>query len=305
MLKHTGILVPLLFLFLALNAHGAAAGELERAVFRFGGIKLTALLDYSRQVKPTQLLLKIRPEEILRLVPGDETEMTVAAFVAEMNGKTILFDTGFGAGAGGRTLDRLEAAGFHPENIDAVVITHMHGDHVGGLAAPDGGAVFPRAELFIADAEYSWWNGQENAGESAKAGRAAVEKALAPVRPYQGRIRAFAFGAEILPGVVAMAATGHTAGHTAYRLTAGGGSLLVVGDLTHITEVQMPRPEAAVIYDLDPDKAEQTRKEIFTLAAREKMTIAGMHLPFPGVGRLATDGEAFVFTPAEAGGETN
>jgi glyoxylase-like metal-dependent hydrolase (beta-lactamase superfamily II) len=288
-------------LFLSLTlASLARASETGKAVFQFGGLEVTAILDATMKAAPAKLLLNITPEEINRYIPGGETDLTTAAFIAQLHGQTSLFDAGFGASKGGQLAMRLEAAGFRPEAIDTIVITHMHLDHVGGLVTPEGKAAFPKAEIYIAKTEYDWWLTPGLAEKIEADKRGMVEAALTAVKPYQGKIKTFAYDTEILPGVVAIAATGHTAGHTVYRLKADGGELLVVGDLTHIAPVQMPRPEVAIVYDSAPDQAVKTRKAVFTRAAQEKLPVAGMHFPFPAIGRLTLDGDGFAFTPEAA-----
>ncbi|MDR0882070.1 MAG: MBL fold metallo-hydrolase [Candidatus Adiutrix sp.] len=278
----------------------AQASETEKAVFQFGGIKITAILDATMKAAPAKLLLNITPEEINRYIPGGETDLTTVAFIAQLNGQTILFDTGFGASKGGKLAARLEASSFRPEAIDTIVITHMHPDHVGGLVTPEGKAAFPKAEIYIAKTEYDFWLTPGLAEKIEADKRGMVEVALTALKPYQGKIKTFAYDTEIRPGVVAIAATGHTAGHTVYRLKADNGELLIVGDLTHIAPVQMPRPEVAIVYDSDPVLAVKTRKAVFTQAAQEKLPVAGMHFPFPAIGRLTLDGDGFAFTTEAA-----
>ncbi|MDR2392418.1 MAG: MBL fold metallo-hydrolase [Planctomycetota bacterium] len=290
---------PLAFLltlsFSALS-FGAADAGVRTASFRFGGLDVHALLDFSMPAKPTQLLLGISPEDIRRYVPTDEVELQVTAFVVTMGGKTILFDTGCGPGAGGQLQACLRADGFSADDIDAVAITHMHFDHVGGLLAPDGAAAFPHAEILIARDEYEWWLAPGRENDAPASQRGMVAEAAASVQPYAGKIRLFSYNEEILPGLVALAAPGHTWGHAVYRLQAGGGVLFIVGDLTHIAPVQMPRPEAAIVFDSDPIMAVETRKAYFARAARENLPVAGMHLPFPGVGRISSAGDGFAFS---------
>ncbi|GHU05340.1 MBL fold metallo-hydrolase [Alphaproteobacteria bacterium] len=281
-----------LLLFLTFGSLAASADDAGRASFRFGGLEVEAFQDRTNRVAPEKLLLNITKEEILRFIPEAETDLSINAFVVRMNGKTILFDTGLGALAGGQLAARMKDAGIGPDSIDSVVITHMHPDHIGGLATADGKAFFPKAELFIAKAEYDW-NLAEQPPAKNDAREAIRKRAVAAVKPYN--VHTFAYDTEILPGVVAIAATGHTVGHTIYRLKAEGGDMLVIGDLVHIAPVQMPKPDTAITYDQDPALASETRKAVFSLVDQEKLIVAGMHLPFPAVGRITKAGDGFAF----------
>ena len=152
--------------------------------------------------------------------------------------------------------------------VRAILITHLHGDHTGGMLS-DSTAVFPNAEVYISYPEYVAWAGMED-------GQSSQLEALA--KAYEGKIHLFEFGDTLPGGVEALDAAGHTPGHTAYRV----GKLLIVGDLMHGVALQIEHNEYCANFDMDKEKAVDARRRILALAADGNMLTAGMHFPVPG-----------------------
>ena len=191
---------------------------------------------------------------------------SVSTFLVETKGLRILFDTGLGYPAGQLT-NKLKDLKIRPDEIRYIYLTHLHGDHIGGLLKGDS-VVFPKAEVYISSAEYKAW---ETMPDKANAQFAQM------VKHYKERIRLFEFG-DTLPGnVMTIDAGGHTPGHTAFQV----GKLLIVGDLMHGAALQTAYPEYCANYDMDKDKARDTRIRILQYARENKLVMAGMHLPAP------------------------
>lgn len=207
--------------------------------------------------------------KVEKLSPEGSVASSISCFVVETQGKRILFDAGNGAAHGGKMLERLRAASIAPEQIDYIFVTHFHGDHIGGLAA-DGKPLFANAQLYVPDAEYAAWAAMSNDG-----GKEAVET----VDTYGDRLHRFAY-TDILPlGVKAMAAPGHTPGHTVYQT----GRLFIAGDLLHGFDLQMQDLDICPTYDMDPAKATESRKHFIDYIRQNKLITAGMHFPDNGV----------------------
>ena len=207
--------------------------------------------------------------KVEKLSPEGSVASSISCFVVETQDKRILFDAGNGAAHGGKTLERLRAAGIAPEQIDYIFVTHFHGDHIGGLAA-DGKPLFANAQLYVPDAEYAAWAAMSNDG-----GKEAVET----VDTYGDRLHRFAY-TDILPlGVKAMAAPGHTPGHTVYQT----GRLFIAGDLLHGFDLQMQDLDICPAYDMDSAKATESRKHFIDYIRQNKLITAGMHFPDNGV----------------------
>ena len=207
--------------------------------------------------------------KVEKLSPEGSVASSISCFVVETQGKRILFDAGNGAAHGGKMLERLRAAGIAPEQIDYIFVTHFHGDHIGGLAA-DGKPLFANAQLYVPDAEYAAWAAMSNDG-----GKEAVET----VDTHGDRLHRFAY-TDILPlGVKAMAAPGHTPGHTVYQT----GRLFIAGDLLHGFDLQMQDLDICPAYDMDSAKATESRKHFIDYIRQNKLITAGMHFPDNGV----------------------
>lgn len=207
--------------------------------------------------------------KVEKLSPEGSVASSISCFVVETQGKRILFDAGNGAAHGGKMLERLRAAGIAPEQIDYIFVTHFHGDHIGGLAA-DGKPLFANAQLYVPDAEYAAWAAMSNDG-----GKEAVET----VDTYGDRLHRFAY-TDILPlGVKAMAAPGHTPGHTVYQTE----RLFIAGDLLHGFDLQMQDLDICPAYDMDSAKATESRKHFIDYIRQNKLITAGMHFPDNGV----------------------
>lgn len=213
--------------------------------------------------------------QTLKAAGTDPTHVTVSvnALLVRLPGYVVLIDTGLGPKAGGALLASLTRAGVAPGEVTDVLVTHAHGDHVGGLVGGDGTSAFPAATVRMAEAE--WTSMQRPDGPTA-----AVARAIAP------QVRPFSPGAEVLPGIRAVPLAGHTPGHSGYLLHSGGAQLLDVGDLVHSSIVSLAHPEWAMGFDGDKPVGKATRLAELARLARTRTLVFSPHFPYPGVGRV-------------------
>ena len=285
--------------FAALNLAALPAGEARAQsameTFSLGKITVVALFDHPA-AHDIKLFSGADPAVIMALAPSGLVESSVNAFLVQNGDTNSLIDTGMGSGAGGELVHSLALLGLTPADIDVILLTHMHFDHIGGLAL-DGRPVYPNATLRIANAEQAFWLAPDAANLKGSP-YIAFGPAKAAAAAYSGRMQGFEFGQEAAPGIIAVRAVGHTPGHTAYLVQSEGWKLLIWGDVTHAMALQMPHPEIYPAYDYDPVTATATRETILEQVSRDNIPVAGMHIPFPGVGRVQkAPAGGYNFTP--------
>jgi glyoxylase-like metal-dependent hydrolase (beta-lactamase superfamily II) len=237
-------------------------------------------------------------EERAKYFTDGKAEAGINAFLLRVGGKIVLFDAGTGTlfPSPGKLAETLASLGVKPEDVDFVLLTHMHMDHIGGLLKEEKRA-FPKAKIMVSKPELeSWIALAEKDPSNVNAG-----KVKAVVAAYgSDMLPPFAFGDTPLPGVTALDAVGHTPGHTVFQLTAGGKSLLIAGDVIHAMSLQFALPDECASYDMDPAQAVISRKRIFEMAAQKGIPIAGMHFPFANaVGTVKKDGKGWKFERME------
>lgn len=220
-------------------------------------------------------------------------------FVVRVGSRNILIDSGGKAvmPQTGKLLDGLKEAGLTSDDIDTILLTHMHPDHIGGLANGEN-AVFPNAQLHLHEAEYAFWQNSEYREKAPEEAKAFFDLAQHVLRVYRDRTSTFGGEIEIVPGILTVPLPGHTPGHTGYQIGVGERGVLCWGDIVHVQAFQMPHPEAAVAFDVDRELAVKTRTATFERAASDRLRIAGMHLKHPGVGFVVRDGDGYWLEPA-------
>jgi glyoxylase-like metal-dependent hydrolase (beta-lactamase superfamily II) len=199
----------------------------------------------------------------------------------------------------GKLLSNLRAAGYQPEQVDEVYLTHLHTDHIGGLMAGDQRA-FPNAIVRADIRDTDYWLSEENMRAAPAETERFFEASMASLSPYReaGKLNTFGGGADLIPGIQARPAYGHTPGHTMFEVQSKGEKLLLWGDIVHVAAVQFADPTVTIAYDVDPVEAEQEHWRVFDDAAKNRYMIGGAHLPFPGLGHVRNNGDnTYAFVP--------
>ena len=286
-MKRIGFLGLILY---AIAANGYADKSDGIYTIKVGQYEVYILVESERDGN-TGILVGADEAVLKRYIPAEGFKHTANAVLIKTPKQNILIDTG--TGAGGIIIDKIKKLGIQPENIDAVLITHLHGDHFGSLQK-DGTAVFPKANVYLSAKEHEYFTKSHvNQG------------AYAALAPYGSKVIGFEPGElgknlkEILPGISPIAAYGHTPGHTLYLIENGKDKLLIIGDLLHIALVQFPVPEISATYDMDQKAAAAVRRQVLDYAAKNKIPVAGMHIVYPGTGGVSAEGNGFKFTPGK------
>lgn len=216
-------------------------------------------------------------------LPDDRLTLSVNALLVRAGKRVILLDSGLGPAVHGALLASLREAGVKPDEVTDVLITHSHFDHVGGLADADGKLAFPKAVIHLSTSEWAWMKTQSGAA--------------ALVKIIEGHVQTFAPGAPIAPGVTSVALDGHTPGHVGYEIASGKKSLLDIGDMAHSSVISLKKPEWTMQFDNDKATAMATRKATFARLAESHQLIFAPHFPYPGVGRVVAEGDAYTWVP--------
>ena len=261
--------------------------EIEQLIYHYplGSTEVVLLSDGQNTGDPS-VLIGASEEIIKEFVPTGKAGSAFNIFLLKLNGKNILVDSGMGF----HLVENLAKEGISPEQVDMVLLTHMHGDHIGGLMK-DGQRVFPNAELYISKKEVAYWTdkkiqaslpeGQQRGFAGAQAVVEAYKDKLHLIEPQQAEKME-----ELIPGVKSIASYGHTPGHTCYLVENGGSKLFIWGDLINFPTVQVPHPEIPTRHDIDPVKAAESRAQVLNWLESQGLTVAGMHVPYPGMGNL-------------------
>lgn len=237
-----------------------------------------------------------------KLVDGG-MEIPVNGFVVNYGGKVTLIDAGAGtlfAPTMGKLDEALAAAGIAPADVDRILLTHMHVDHVGGLLTDDGSAArFPNAELVVSETEWNfWYNDEIMNAEGNQAFVPFFQGARNTTTPYKNRLSLFNGETDLGQGITSIPLPGHTPGHAGFVLSSGNDSLLFWGDVIHITGLQFSNPELMLVFDMDRDQTQATRQRMLDMAATEGLMLTGAHLDFPGFGQVIRDGGAYRYQAA-------
>jgi glyoxylase-like metal-dependent hydrolase (beta-lactamase superfamily II) len=222
------------------------------------------------------------------------------ALVLDTGKRVILFDTGFGevpmfGTASGQLPKNLVKAGIKPEDIDTVILTHIHPDHAWGLTNAEGKKTFPNAEVFVSKTDFDFWTDESKVNDENMG--AFVQGARKAILPYKDRLNLIEKNGEFLPGISALSFPGHTLGHTSYLIQSGNEAFLNLGDICHQYALLFPYPRWKYKWDIDADMAVQSRLKCFDMAATDNLTLLGFHFPFPGIGHIRREGEGFRYVP--------
>lgn len=277
-------------------------GKQAAGVYRnkIGDMEVTIVTDGARTFPmPETFVRNVAKEEVGKSL--EASAMSLARMTVPYNpmlintgGKLVLVDTGNGEGDTkgevGYLLPNMAAAGVDPKQVDVVVITHFHGDHIMGLRRADGALAFPNAEVKVPAAEWAFWMNDENMAKAPDAMKGAFAGVRKAFDKMGDRLTHYEMDKDVAPGLTPFATHGHTPGHTSFALQSGKDKLIIQSDVTNNPALFLRNPGWHVMYDMNPQQAEATRRAFFDRAAADKTLIAGFHYPFPSLGYVEKDG---------------
>jgi glyoxylase-like metal-dependent hydrolase (beta-lactamase superfamily II) len=289
-MKRTMAVLAALCLELGCARAGPSPASPAAHSFRVGAIELVALAD-ARFTVPndgSDFGTDVGPAAVAKVLkqhgrPTDHIDLCVDALLVRDGPRLVLIDTGLGPKTGGVLQTSLAKAGVAPGAITDVLITHTHGDHAGGLLAADGALAFPNATIRMSAAEWAWLQTK---------GSQRLASAIAP------KVRTFAPGETLAPGITAVDYSGHTPGHAGYEIVSGAARLLDIGDVAHSELLSLAMPGWTMGFDNDAAAGKARRAQVLAALARSHELVFAPHFPFPGVGRIKADGAAFAWDPA-------
>ena len=297
------------------RAAAPAIGRQVAGIYRYkvGDIECTSVNDGARTFPmPDGFVRNVSKEQALAAAEAARWPkgMVTVPFNPQLintGGKLVLIDSGNGIaqfepskGAVGRTIANLAAAGVQPKDIDVVLMSHLHPDHINGIRAADNSMAFPNAEIMVPGKDWDFWMSAENAAKAEsnpmmKNYFANVQKIYAGI---ESKVTKYDWDKEIAPGITAIGTPGHTPGHTSFVLASGSSKVLIQSDVTNIPELFLRNPDWHVAFDIDPQQAAQTRHKFYDMAAAEKALVIGFHFTFPSQGYVEKDGAGYRLIPA-------
>jgi glyoxylase-like metal-dependent hydrolase (beta-lactamase superfamily II) len=272
-----------------------------------GAFTITALSDGTVPQDLQKVLTNTNSTEIKQFLDRyflvNPVEASINAFLVDTGDKQVLVDTGagqlFGPGLGGKLQASLKAAGYAPDEIDLILITHIHTDHSGGLVE-NGQLMFPTAIVYAGKADVDLWLNPANA-ERSHLERRFFTEAAKTIKPYldADKLKLLSGETAILPGITARPTPGHTPGHNFYVVESKGESIEFWGDILHFGSIQFPNPKITVVYDVNSNAAAAQRTKQFARAEKSRRLIAAAHLPFPGVGHIRVADQGYTWVPMD------
>jgi glyoxylase-like metal-dependent hydrolase (beta-lactamase superfamily II) len=293
------------------TATGAASAATAQAPgfyrFKVGEIEVTAVYDGFAN-RPLEGFVRnaeladVKKAMAEAFLPENALPISFTTLVLRTGGRLVVLDTGNGdngAPTSGRWLANFRAAGFDPAQVNTIVISHFHGDHIGGIRLKDGTAVFPNAEIMVPEPEWAFWTDDAKMGAAPDAMKPAFNNVRRVFGPIMKDVKRYEAGKEVVPGLTSVAAYGHTPGHMAFMLASGTGKLMVVSDITNHPALFVRNPNWAAVFDMDAEAARATRIRMLDMAAAERAQVSFYHAPFPATGHIAKAADGYRFVPIQ------
>ncbi|HEX5212626.1 MAG TPA: MBL fold metallo-hydrolase [Pseudolabrys sp.] len=291
-------------------ASAAAPAGKGTGVYRYkvGDYEIIQLMDGARTFPvPDKFVVNISKDEVIKAavaayMPEGKVTIPFSPMIINTGSKLVAIDTGNGLGANaaskgavGQARLNMEAAGIDPKQIDIVVISHFHGDHIGGLKNADGSPAFPNAEIKVPAVEAAFWGDDANAGKANSFNKAqfpTVKKIMADLK-----VTHYEADKEVAPGITSVFTPGHTPGHMSFVVASGAKKILVQSDVANIPSMFVTHPDWYSVFDNEPELAAKTRHKTYDMAAAEKLTVVGYHFPYPCVGHVEKAGNDYRLVP--------
>ena len=283
--------------------------------FKLGDAECTIVSDGQLPLgDPNAAFLKISKDEIARelkdnFLPTNNAVLEQNVLVANFGDRVVLFDTGMGndhlfGPSTGKLQATLKQANIDPASVDAVVMSHAHIDHCGGLIGADGKPNFPNAQFYIGEADFDYWTDDAKIPSNYPARPHFLDQARKNLLPLKDRMHFYKDNEEIIPGITALSAPGHTVSHTIFMINSGGQQLCYVGDLAHHPVLLLERPRTQFAFDTDPAQSAESRVRMMDMFAANRTPILAYHFAWPGIGHVAKEGEGFRYFPQPVDQET-